>query len=122
VERSQPGQPPQERRRNSLKDPDVAFILEVLVGIAGVLGVGWMYSGNVRRGVLLIVSWWSVLAALIVALMYAARAVGVVGVLGILPAVMTVGVGGPVLSGFRVRRRLRRLHRQAQTVESREKE
>ena len=53
------------------------------------------------------VSWWGVVALLIAALVGVARTAGIIGVLAILPFVMTVGVGVPLYSAVRVRRRVR---------------
>ena len=89
------------------KDPERALLLELVPGIAGVLGLGWAYVVSRRRGVLLMISWWGILALLIGALVGAARVIGVIGVLAILPFAMTVGVGVPLYSAFRVRSRAR---------------
>ena len=89
------------------KDPEIAFILELLPGIAGFLGIGWAYSVSQSTGILLMVSWWSIFALLIATLVWIARTTGTIGVLAILPFVMTIGIGIPVFSALRVKQRVR---------------
>jgi hypothetical protein len=39
-------------------DVNTAFVLEVVLGLIGFMGVGWMYSGQLAVGVILLVGWW----------------------------------------------------------------
>ena len=50
-----------------LKDRSIALVLEILPGLFGFLGFGWMYSGNVTVGILFLIGFfgWSVVAAII---------------------------------------------------------
>ena len=34
-----------------LKDRSVAYILEILPGLFGILGIGWLYAGNTNAGI-----------------------------------------------------------------------
>jgi len=36
------------------KDGGIAFCLEILPGLAGLFGIGWIYSGNTSTGVILL--------------------------------------------------------------------
>lgn len=49
------------------KDKSIALILEILPGLFGLLGFGWIYSGNTTTGVLLLVGFlaWMVVAIII---------------------------------------------------------
>jgi hypothetical protein len=49
------------------KDRGVALILEILPGMFGFLGFGWIYSGNTTAGVIWLICFfaWTVLAAII---------------------------------------------------------
>lgn len=53
-----------------LKDRSVALILEILPGLFGLFGFGWMYSGNTTAGILWLVGVlvWDFIAFFIVAL------------------------------------------------------
>ena len=68
------------------------------------------------------VSWWTILVLLVTALVIATQEWGVVGILGILPFAMTLGVGIPVFSGFRVRQRVQSFCRQASSLNATEGE
>lgn len=50
-----------------LKDRSVAYILEILPGIFGILGIGWMYAGNTGVGIAWLVGTlvWDVIAIII---------------------------------------------------------
>lgn len=52
------------------KDRSIALILEILPGLFGFLGFGWIYSGNTNTGVIWLVSVlaWDLVAAFIVVL------------------------------------------------------
>jgi len=52
-----------------LKDRSIALILEILPGLFGFLGFGWIYSGNTNTGVMWLVGLlvWDVIALIIVA-------------------------------------------------------
>lgn len=51
----------------SQKDRTVALILEILPGLFGLLGFGWIYAGNTSTGILWLVGFiiWSIIAATI---------------------------------------------------------
>lgn len=53
---SQPGYARSSYAR-PVRDPTIAFILEVLPGLFGILGIGHMYAGNIPRGLILLVVW-----------------------------------------------------------------
>lgn len=50
-----------------IKDRSVAYILEILPGLFGILGIGWFYAGNTNAGIawLVITLAWDVLAVII---------------------------------------------------------
>ena len=54
----------------SPKDRSVALILEILPGLFGFLGFGWIYSGNTSTGIMWLVGLlvWDVMAFIIIAL------------------------------------------------------
>lgn len=43
---------------STMKDENLAFVLEVIPGLFGFLGIGHIYSGNITRGLLLLVGYW----------------------------------------------------------------
>jgi TM2 domain-containing membrane protein YozV len=44
------------------KDPNTAFIIEMIAGFFGFLGVGYMYAGRTSDGLLRLIGWWVFLA------------------------------------------------------------
>jgi hypothetical protein len=50
-----------------LKDRSIALILEILPGLFGIFGIGWIYAGNTTAGVIWLISVlaWDVFAGLI---------------------------------------------------------
>lgn len=58
---------------NTTRDPNTAFVLELLLGLFGFLGIGWVYAGKTTLGIVMLVSWWLIVG---------------------------VGLGGSVLTGF----------------------
>ena len=47
----------------TLPDPNTAFVLEIVLGLFGFLGIGWVYAGRVPLGLILLVGWWLVVAS-----------------------------------------------------------
>ena len=41
-----------------LPDPSTAFVLELLLGLFGFLGIGWVYSGRTTLGIVMLIGWW----------------------------------------------------------------
>ena len=74
------------------KDPTLAFVLEVLPGLFGVLGIGHMYAGYINRGVVLLVVW----AVFVLAEVST----------GVICCFFPLNLIVPVLSGYWVRREM----------------
>lgn len=43
---------------NRDRDPAVALLLEVVGGLFGLLGIGWIYAGRPAGGILLLLGYW----------------------------------------------------------------
>jgi hypothetical protein len=43
---------------NRDRDPAVALLLEVVGGLIGLLGIGWIYAGRPAGGILLLLGYW----------------------------------------------------------------
>jgi hypothetical protein len=58
------GASPEGAYRQPAKDPSLALVLELLPGFFGLLGFGWIYTGQVTTGVLLLAGFllWNMLA------------------------------------------------------------
>lgn len=58
---------------SSLKDRSIAMILEILPGLFGILGIGWIYAGQNNKGVKYLIGFlaWHFLVVLPVALITA---------------------------------------------------
>ena len=52
--------PPISFPAQHLPDPNTAFVLELLLGIFGFLGIGWIYAGQVIVGLVMLIGWWVV--------------------------------------------------------------
>ena len=54
----------------SNQDPQIALILEIIPGLFGLLGIGWIYNGKTTAGVAWLVSGliWEFIALIIIAL------------------------------------------------------
>jgi len=46
-----------ETKRQSV-DPNTAFLIELVCGFFGFLGVGYLYAGRMNDGILRLVCWW----------------------------------------------------------------
>ncbi len=53
------------------KDPDTAFLIELVGGFFGLLGLGYMYVGRTEEGVIRLIAWiiYNVVAWVIIALL-----------------------------------------------------
>ena len=60
-------QPVQTYAQRPPKDRSIALILEILPGLFGFLGIGWIYSGNTTAGVIWLIGFliWTAMATLI---------------------------------------------------------
>ncbi|HEY9077949.1 MAG TPA: hypothetical protein VIO61_15550 [Anaerolineaceae bacterium] len=59
--------PPPVYTTRPLKDKGMALVLEILPGLFGFLGIGWIYAGNATPGILLLVGFlcWNVIAGIL---------------------------------------------------------
>jgi hypothetical protein len=86
-------------------DPNLAFVLELLPGLFGFLGIGHMVCGSVGRGLALLVGWWVFLGI-------SGLGVFVLGALTLgvgwclFPILLLVYLLGPALSALWVKREL----------------
>jgi len=46
-----------ETKRQSV-DPNTAFLIELVCGFFGFLGVGYLYAGRMSDGILRLICWW----------------------------------------------------------------
>lgn len=51
------GQPSSQQPGTSPKDPDTAFLIELVGGFFGLLGLGYMYVGRTEEGVIRLIGW-----------------------------------------------------------------
>jgi TM2 domain-containing membrane protein YozV len=81
------------------KDSGLALILEILPGLFGFLGIGYMYAGYTTRGILQLVGWWIILA---IAFVISAATAGI-GFLCFAP----FAIGVPIVSGLLLKERMK---------------
>jgi TM2 domain-containing membrane protein YozV len=55
----------------AIKDPNTAFVLELVLGFFGLLGIGYMYIGRTQDGVLRLLGWlvYNALAYIVISLL-----------------------------------------------------
>lgn len=94
--------------REPVRDPSVGFLLEILPGLFGFLGLGHMYSGQVARGVAFMLVYW---AFLFVELMLLMMVVGIC----LLPFNLLIPIG----SAFWLKGEMDRCARLAPPVQAR---
>jgi TM2 domain-containing membrane protein YozV len=84
-------------------DKNLAFILELALGLFGFLGVGYIYAGEVSQGVLRLVLWWVLLgvAWTIIGLL----TVILIG-LCLIPFMLAAQIAVPIWSAFSLKKRL----------------
>lgn len=46
-----------QTRPPSIKDPDIAFLIELVGGLFGLLGLGYIYVGRTEEGVIRLLVW-----------------------------------------------------------------
>jgi hypothetical protein len=47
----------------SVPDPNTAFVLELVLGLFGFLGIGWVYAGRIPLGLTMMAGWWLVVVS-----------------------------------------------------------
>lgn len=84
------------------KDSGLALILEILPGLFGFLGIGYMYAGYTTRGILRLVGWWIILAIAFV-ISAATAPLGGIGFLCFAP----FAIGVPIVSGLLLKEQMK---------------
>ncbi len=82
------------------KDPNTAFLIELVGGILGFLGLGYFYVGKTNDGIIRLIGWW-VFMALFWCIAVALMAV-VVGLLCI-PVGIVLQFGVPIWSAYNLK-------------------
>lgn len=64
---NQPYYPPQQPYQRPPKDRSLALVLEILPGLFGFLGFGWIYAGNTSAGIGWLIGYlvWTIFAAVL---------------------------------------------------------
>lgn len=90
---------------DQLKDVDksIAFILELVGGIFGFLGIGYMYAGDITQGVIRLIAWFCIVVfAWIVIAVLTAFLIGIC----FIPFMLIAQIGIPVWSAFSIKKKL----------------
>ena len=84
-------------------DKNIAFILELLGGLLGYLGIGYMFSGQITRGVIRLIIWWIIM-------IFGWVFVAVLSMLFIglclIPFMLAAQIAIPILSAFQIKKEL----------------
>jgi len=87
----------------SAKNPDTAFILELVPGLFGILGIGYLYAGRTNDGIIRLVVWLAYLA--VAATIIIGLSAALVGFLCI-PVHLIIQVGVPIWSAFSLKKKM----------------
>lgn len=81
---------------NSDKDPNTAFLIELVGGFFGLLGIGYLYTGRTNDGVLRLIIWiiYMAIAGITISLLMAAFFIGLI----CLPFQLAIQIGVPLWS------------------------
>lgn len=85
------------------KDPNTAFLIELLGGFFGFLGIGYMYGGKINDGVLRLILWiiYSFIAYIVIAVLVSL----VIGIVCI-PIQLLIQIGIPLWSANSLKNQL----------------
>lgn len=97
-QQAQPPQYYQPPASMTQRDPQTAMIIEIVAGLFGFLGIGYLYAGKTNQGIIRLIVWWVVLGLLGLSI-----AVGIG--LCLLPIAWIVG---PIVSGIMLKNELAR--------------
>lgn len=86
-------QPPASMTR---RDPQTAMIIEIVAGLLGFLGIGYLYAGRTNQGIIRLIVWWVVLGLLALSIFIAIGAC-------LLPIAW---IAGPIVSGIMLKKEL----------------
>lgn len=99
--------PPPTAAARPLKDKSMALIFEILPGLFGIFGIGWIYAGNTSAGLLWLIGMlvWECLGGFVNVLLIAAAGIGLLGLLCMLPVnVVMIGVSAYSLNEYTKKR------------------
>lgn len=83
------------------KDSGLALVLEILPGFFGFLGIGYMYAGYTKEGIIRLIGWWVILG---IGAFISALTAGI-GFLCLLP----IAIAGPIISGVLLKKRMNQM-------------
>lgn len=96
----------QQMRPRSDSTDTIAMIIEIVFGLFGILGVGWLYVGNFLVGGMLFIGWFLALGAVVLLLtVFSAVTLGLGSVIAC--CIPPVGIAIAFISGLRVRDHVR---------------
>ena len=86
-------------------DKNIAFIIELVGGLFGFLGIGYMYSGLIVKGVIRLLVWWVLLGIV----WFAAAILSYILIgLCMMPFIIIAQVLIPIWSAFSIKNRLQK--------------
>ena len=91
------------RLTTSGRDPNTAFIIELVGGIFGLLGIGYLYAGRTNDGIMRLVLWivYNAIAWIVISLLFTI----IVGFV-CLPFQLAIGIGVPIWSANTLKKEL----------------
>lgn len=94
-------------------DPNTAFVIELLGGFFGFLGIGYMYVGRTNEGIIRLLAWWAIMGLFliywfIIYPLLTAVTVGIFAFVGCLclPLQLVLQFGGPIWSAMMLKNEL----------------
>lgn len=88
---------------SGVKDPNTAFLIELIGGFFGLLGIGYLYVGRTNDGIIRLVAWLAYIAVAWIAI--GLLSVIVIGVLCI-PVQIIIQIGVPIWSALSLKNQL----------------
>lgn len=93
---AQPPQYYQPPASMTQRDPQTAMVIEIVAGLLGFLGIGYLYAGKTNQGIIRLIVWWVVLGLLGLSIFIA------IGIC-LLPIAW---IAGPIVSGIMLKKEL----------------
>lgn len=84
-------------------DKNLAFIIELVGGLFGILGIGYMFSGLIKEGIIRLIVW---IAIIVFGWIFISVMIMLIVGLCFIPFMVIAQVGVPIWSAFSIRKRL----------------
>ncbi|MBN1539262.1 MAG: hypothetical protein JW939_03890, partial [Candidatus Thermoplasmatota archaeon] len=84
-------------------DKNLAFVIELVGGLFGILGIGYMFSGLIKEGIIRLIVW---IAIIVFAWVFISVLIMFLVGICFIPFMLAAQVGVPIWSAFSLKKRL----------------